>query len=455
MAKVYKVDYDKLHNYCKDTKEQTNAWVESLKKVQESLGAIEGTNKISGVGADNVKAYYQEVHGLILTNLLQLISMHQANALVYKSDYHNNVDGDDHTHVETDETEWISDEIEWQRGSASGLERSINETLTAINDLLSLSKPSVQAVQKARDTVETHIETLNKAIVSQESTHSSSDFTVTEQSIRNTKALIAAMRKSRNFPNTFNAAEFYNSKEFRDFYSSAVAVNETLAANEATYNSAYEADAAWEQRLVEEREQKAKLVKIGVMVAVAAIGVIVSVATAGVASPLVGAGIGALVGGAGAAATSMTNDAMDVYVRDGDFDDLDKDQMMRNAGKAFVIGAATSLIGSGVSAGVEHLGKGAVNMINPSLYAPGSSSIGRFGAGVVVGATSKVTEGVVTRYTEKVADGVVTWDENGLQVSTKGEDWKKAHDEGVKDALDGKKIAKDAVSGGTSGAIKE
>ncbi|MBQ6583306.1 MAG: hypothetical protein IJH77_05720, partial [Mogibacterium sp.] len=47
------------------------------------------------------------------------------------------------------------------------------------------------------------------------------------------------------------------------------------------------------------------------------------------------------------------------------------------------------------------------------------------------------------------------WDENGLQVSTKGEDWKKAHDEGVKDALDGKKIAKDAVSGGTSGAIKE
>ncbi len=456
----YKYDFTKLHNYVKKTDEQVTDWLELLDSINKAMQSIISTSKISGSGADNIKSYFTVAHGLIYGNLMEILRMHVGNAKVYEEDYRSIVSSDTKTHVETKETESISKKVEKQRDTVDKLTEEINNTIGSIKDLVALKKVKAGDIQEARSKVEKFIKVLNELIDKIEQDHSKNDFTITAQSIQRTKTLIVSMQNSRNYLADFDKNAFYSTKEFRDFYESAVQVDNSYNANIESYKSAAEGHQATEEVYIAERERQAEMIKLAVVVVTTAVGVAVSVATAGVASPLVAAGITAMVSAGSAAASSMVDSALDVYVMDGDLDNLDVDQALRDAGKAAVIAGATSLVGSAVSSGVQ---TGMTNAISShsiktvgdaGLYGLANSSAGRIGAGVAIGATSKIVEGVTTRAVSTFADDMVEWDETGVHWSDDNT-LKDGFEHSMKKAFDPKEMGKDAVYGGVSGGIKE
>lgn len=446
----YKYDYKKLHVYAEETKDQVNEWLTQLVNIQKALEGISSTSKISGAGADNIKSYFTVAHGLILSNLQELVRMHLGILDVYEQDYLSM--SDTKSHVETKETESISKNVEKQRNTVNELTREINRTLSSISDLISLSHANADSIQASRDKVQKFIRVLNELIDKIEQSHSKNDFNVTEQSIQRTKTLIVSLQNAKDFPDTFDKNAFYSTKEFGDFYDSAVEVDDSYNANIDVYKAAAESHQAAENVYIAERERQAELIKLGLVVVTTAVGVVVSVATAGAASPLVAAGVSALVSAGSAAVTTVADNALEVYVMDGDLDNLDMDQTLRDAGKAAVIAGATSLIGSGVSAGVE---SGLTTAVSKhGLYGLANSSAGRIGAGVCIGATSKVVEGVSTRTIEEFADNIVEWDETGVHLS-KENSVIDSMEKATKKGFDLKEMGKDAAYGGVSGGIKE
>lgn len=457
----YKFDYEKLHKYIKETDKQTREWIALLDKINKSLETINGTSKISGHGADNIKSYFSVAHGLILSNLMELLRMHLGAAQTYEADYVNRVSSDAHTHVETKETENISKAVEKQRAKVNDLTSEINKTVNAVSDLVDLTVVSTDSIHKYRDKVEKFIKVLNDLINEIETDHSKNDFNITAQSIQRTKSLIISMQDSRTYPDTFDKFAFYSSKEFKDFYESAVKVDNAYNANLEQYISAAETHLAMENVYVAEREHDAELIRLGVVIATTAVGAIVAVATAGTATPLVAAGITAIVSAGSAAVTTAANSALNVYVVDGDLDDLDVEQTLRDSGKAAVIAGATSLVGSAVSATVTSgltsmaaTSSGVKTLGDAGFNSAVNSSASRIGTGVVIGSASKVVEGVYTRAATEFATDMIEWDDTGVHWSDENT-FTDSAEKAAKKAFDPKEILKDAAYGGVSGGVKE
>lgn len=82
----YHVRMEELHNTSNCILKQTDAWIRQLSKVRTSLLDI-ACMKMSGEGADALRAYIQEVHIKILDWMMDLIKTCRSSLILYADGY--------------------------------------------------------------------------------------------------------------------------------------------------------------------------------------------------------------------------------------------------------------------------------------------------------------------------------------------------------------------------------
>lgn len=425
----YKVDYDALFSFTSAISSQANAWNEILGQVQAAAQTLIGTQKMSGMAADNIRSYLQAVHGTILSSLCQIVSLHQENSLLYWDAYQKEIDGSPHAVIEKEELLNIAEELGKSRQGAVQINDSAENALRGIRDLVYVGFRDVGSVDEAHKRAVRLIRDTDEKIEALEEKHLNNDFSATTQMFESLKAFLSdQLSKGREYKENFSADALTGTPESAALYDAYMAVNRQRQEHAPALQKAVENVNEHVEILQEEYEQRQKEAQIinwivtGVCIVAS---VAVTMATAGAAAPLVMAGItGAFMSG--------TRSITSQYVENGDWGMTDWGAVAGEAVVGGVTGVATAYVGGQIGNAVTGIiGKtGVGTMLNSS------SGLTRIGGNAIVGSVSEVASGVGSR-------GIGSFLTNGGNLG-----------EAVVDAINPEEIMKDAVVGGVGGTIQ-
>lgn len=426
----YKVEYDTLDELYNGLSAQTNQWLERFQSLQTAVEGLSGSKSISGTGADNIRSYFENVHGTIIGLMASLLSLHSANCLLYKQDYQQNVDQDLHAIIHEAELSKIKGSINSNKTLALSVNGEVQYALAQVRDIFYYAFRDASDVEAAHKTIEDFLTDLDAEIRSLEQRHSTEDFTSSAQMIQSLKAFISEQAgKGRAYKETFAPADLANSSAFQQVYGAYVSIQDELDSKAPAIETAIENE---NQRIAdlqaeyEERQKKATVIN-WVVTGVCIIGSIAAIAaTGGAATPLVVAGISA----ASSAVIAGTHNVTGQYVQNGSLSNLD----LKSLGKDVVVGAATGFVTGYLGATVSGaITSGLGNTAIGSTLLNSSNAAVRIGTGAVIGSVSQVGSGIVSRGA-------------GTLVSTGGD-----IDAAIDSALNTESIVTDAVIGGVFG----
>lgn len=430
----FKVNFDALDGLLGSINQQTNSWLTGMESLNSAVDGLCASQNIKGDAADNIKQYMSNVHGTIIGLLGQLISLHSSNFLLYKQDYHQNIDTDLHANISEAELLSLKNKLSAKRSEALAIDGEVQYALAQIRDIFYYTCRDASEVTAAHKSTEDFLTDLADEINALEGKHLSSDFANSAQLISSLRSFIAETAGTgRSYKSSFSPDKLSGSSSFQQLYEAYVGVNkeledkadaiETAIENENQRASALQKE--YEEYL--ERQRKAKIIN-WVVTGVAVVGSIAAIAfTGGAATPLVVAGISA----ASSALIAGTKNVTSQYVENGSLNNFN----FASFGKDVLVGAATGFVTGYVGAGVggavtSTLSKTALG----STLLNSSSRLVRMGASAVIGGASEVVSGVATR-------GAVTLMMTG--------DIKQA----LTSAFDAKNILIDAATGGAFGAL--
>ena len=430
----YKVNYSHLEGLNKSITAQTCKWASELNSIKSTINAIVGDNMTSGESADSVKEYFRYVHGYIIQCIQELINTNNTYFLAYKIAYHSNVDDNNKTNISTDELDEIRNRIAEQKRLNSALIDEINKTIKGVRSICSVSTPASGRLVNAYAQVNSFIDDIKKQIEEIERKHAKSDFVTTGNHLASINSFInSQLSHNRDFMQTFSAQTYLCGPEFSSLYSATEEMHAELDERSQQISEAY----AFERerlRLLEEeraeREKKAKLMKIGVMIASVAAAIIVSAVVPG-GAVLVLAAASAIRG----AATSAANSAIDAWVDDGEISKDEWEEVGKDAFKGAVVSGASSIVGSAVTSITD-------NTIIGTTLLSSKNEIVRVGTGVVVGSTKSIASGVISRGIGEAVDEII----HGEELS-----WAKIKEK----AFDSRKMWNEGIIGGASGGLSE
>lgn len=426
----YKVEFDTLDGLYNGLSAQTNQWLERFQTLQAAVEELSRSKSISGTGADNIRSYFESVHGTIIGLLANLVSLHASNCLLYKQDYQQNIDQDLHAVIHETELKQIKSSVQSNKTLALSVNGEVEYALGQVRDIFYYAYRDASDVEAAHKTIEDFLDDLDTEIKNLEQKHTAEDFTNSAQMISALKAFISEQTgKGRSYKEAFAPEDLANSSAFQQVYGAYVAIQGELDSKADAIETAIDNE---NQRIsdlqaeYEERQKKAKIIN-WVVTGVCIIGSIAAIAaTGGAATPLVVAGISA----ASSAIIAGTHNVTGQYVQNGSLDNLD----LKSLGKDVVVGAATGFVTGYLGATVSGaITSGLGNTALGSTLLNSSNAAVRIGTGAVIGSASQVGSGIVSRGA-------------GTFISTGGD-----IDAALDEAFNTESIVTDAVIGGVFG----
>lgn len=432
----FKVDYGVLNELDYGMNSQCSLWQNGLENMDSTVTILTASANLSGNAADNIKAYFKNVHGTIISLLGELIYLHSASFKAYKSEYQSGIDTDLHAIISSDELERVRNVLKSNNDIAIAIDEELTSVLSEVRDLFCVAHRDISDTADANIAAKEYAGDLEQSITELEESHMAKDFEATDALISSVTTFINEYLQSpAGTMSSFNIMTLAASSSFMGLYEAHNMAYGQIKSRENEFNNAIEKDAEYYEAILkefEEREKTANAIK-WVVTGVCIIGSIVAIgATGGAATPLVVASVSAASG----AIMAGTNNLADQYVMNGNLieNGVDWGSFGEDVFVAGVSGFVTGYVGASVGGAITSKLGGTA--IGETLLHSGSSIV-RVGTAATIGAASEVGSGILSR-------GV------GTLISTKG-DFEKAWDE----ATDMKSIAFDAVIGGVGGGINE
>jgi len=428
---VYKVNYDSLDAMCSNITRQASDWNTEIETVSTASQKLIQSSNMAGNGADAIREYMTNVHQLLQGLICEALSLHASNVVLYFDDYQVSVDSALHTRIDSDELNRLREELENTKNRAIDIDDELAYQLGRISDIFSVNYRDVYGVAQSHQTALDRIKKLDESVCTLETQHQSKDFVCTGNLITSLTALInECLSIQRGGQASFTVEQLAISKAFQAVYAAHLSASDDLAEKSTLLQSAIERQNERELQLQKEIEERIETVKWQKLIvsAVVVVGSALLIAAVPVSGPLV---VG-LVSGASSAIMGATNEAMDLYIEDGDISGDDLKQVGIEAGKGFAVGFATGVVGGVVGKTVSGLTEGI-----PALQSANATI--NTATHVAIGSASDIVTGIATRTTSEVIDQV-TDDQEGINLLEIG-----------KEAFDGGEIIKDGVIGGIGG----
>lgn len=284
-----------------------NEWYNELSDWAGEYKKLLDMESFQGAGADSAKAYFQEVHSLVIYCLQQTLQVYQSRYLLYKDGYLN-IDENIYTNIPQEALKDVQEKLREESGKLQDISDSIGSGVRSVSDLIYLKNPSAFILKDTMDGVKKEIGEFDQKIEDYESSELSAvrgDMQGLIDSLRTTiqgyitnGTNIASYSPGAVVGNTnildlyqrAMAGSDYVETHREEIELAAVRQEEAFAQMQADYEAACKA---------REAEGQAKILQGGFAIV---IGTLAIVGTAGMATPIVVtagiAGGGAIVYGA-------------------------------------------------------------------------------------------------------------------------------------------------------------
>ncbi len=309
----YYVDFDSLFAANCTAKQISGQWATQVGEVSKRYGVILSNNAFSGEAADHIKSYVQEVHGVILASIQELLANYFTKVSLYTDGYMKGIDTNIHAVLPETDLNTVRSKMKNLIESIESEKRIISRSASNISDLVRLDVPAARSAVEGLSDANDLARKLHESVLGFESAHAN-DFAEIDVIILNLRQLIDGLMSENR-----SALIHYKSGGIAAL-TDCVALRDALqvsmeyrTANMPALEAANEHDKLVIEQLQREAEEAAAKQRLeqGIWTGIAAIGAIVVgavaiVATAGAATPAVAAGV-FYVAGACSAAYGVSN----------------------------------------------------------------------------------------------------------------------------------------------------
>lgn len=451
----YHVDFQNMYFAYYQMMNNSGSRCQALEDLQKAIEGFNGWNEsFTGMSAEALKLYFQNIHFPIIAGIGLLCSTHMDLYKQYLSDYCFRVDGDgsfssnggDKRAVfDAQELEFLSRAYGEFMQKTAYTEGQVSDTLRRISDLFSYSRSDnePELEYNHEDTID-FINDVHDNVEMVEREHVYADFAETSQMISNLNSLInEVFSKNRDFKSNFSEKSLMEiASTYNKFGEAFVALAEKEEAIDQVKLDAF--DGA-NQRFIDEykeeerRQKKAEKwrwigIGAGVVIGVAAI-----VVSGGTMTPVVAA----VAGGLAAGTAAFCNEVADNIIKNGsEFGGMDWKHL---AGRVVVeagIGAIAGYAGGFVG---EKLGD--IKWIADGIKVSNNNIIKKVGANVVKELGTEIVKSPTKRVLGNFEDVVV----DGKTRDIRSVLFDQSNDHSL---FNIKEIGKDVVDGTASGIVK-
>jgi len=258
------------------------SWGEQLGDIAESFAAFVGMESHQGAGAESIKSYLAEVHGMIIGSFLEIFMEISARYLLYSDGYHG-IDPDMNAVLCEDE---LVDNLDFFSNSQSEFDEThlrIQRLATDISDILAVQAPAPFPVQNSYQTVGENLYKLKTEVQQHEQLHYSQDFVQLEQMLSALGQFITTFR-NMNMGRLYVSGSIQNLAQFQ-YLEEAL---DTAAAQRQSMMQAITAAAEREQERLEHMARSSRGILDFIVGGLVVIGGVVAIKfTGGLATPFV------------------------------------------------------------------------------------------------------------------------------------------------------------------------
>ena len=348
---MYTVYYDDIWAVDSEANKICAKWKEDLSDLSEKVDKLIDTDSLRGLGANNIKTFFSEVHKTFIGSLLTAVVTYSTKLAQYFYGYVNEVDAGDKNQygyryntivsTEVSETGSIKRKLGNMIKRTDDLKTNANNIVKAVSDLVpnNIYLSSDKNLALSLKVVINMAVGQSTTVENYESQHLN-DLDEVKSILKELSSILASQASFKRKPITAyksgGIGKMCNLSSL--YYNTVKCANDTMeisktAEYQEAMNLAFDRDNA-----IHEEEKKSREWVKWVATGVAVVGsVTLIVVTAGTATPLVCAGVGAAVGVTSAAASGLA----DQYYEHGD---LTTDMDWSKFGKDCLVGGVTGAV---------------------------------------------------------------------------------------------------------------
>lgn len=315
MGKNYRIQYSSMDEFYSASGGRIQEWVTQLEEWLASYDHLVNLEAYQGKSAEGVRTYLQEVHGMLLCSIQQLLQLYYAKYSMYRVGYY---DIDDSLYACLPEQAFteiqtrMKNEVDFVEGES----QAIGGKLSSISDIISLGNPSAFYVINIMDGVRQDLRDLDREITDYEAAQKRGIQGELQTLLTTLQATLQEYLTNGTNPSSYRSGDLTGNTHMLDLYQSMQRANAYVEENQEEIELAGTTmEAAFAQMYedaCEAREQEGLIKMLQGAVAVAA-GTIAIVGTAGAATPIV---VTAFVAGGSSIAYGLskgTEGAQDLY----------------------------------------------------------------------------------------------------------------------------------------------
>ena len=290
--KYYKIKYGSMDQLYSLVGTRINGWYTELNTWYTACEKLMNLEQFQGESATAVKAYLQEVHGVLICSIQQTLAEYQSKYLLYKTGYYN-LEGNLYASLPQETMINICKRLNTEQEILTGISNSIGGCLNSISDILALGNPTKYVLENTMEGIHKEISEFDKGIEAYEDEQQPIATGTLKDLILTLQKTVEEYLASEHPITEYQSGTFAGSTSILDLYDKVQRSSEYIEKNkEAIELAAVEQEEAYAQMMAdyeaacEARKDKgtANMIMGGVAVVV---GVVAIVGTAGMATSIV------------------------------------------------------------------------------------------------------------------------------------------------------------------------
>lgn len=204
----FNVLFGDLRSVNEFTSEKITSWNDSMADVQSGIKKVVELEDFQGKAATSVKAYYSEVHTLMMSAVATALSDFMVKYLLYITDYYD-IDKDKYAHLNEDTMTMAISEYETSLENLDTVQSDLSDALDAVSDIFYVGVPGTASLITGHEDAKTEITNAINKVQPLEDLYLNNAIKQLEELIANTRAYIAEYKNAdRNIAATYVSGDY-------------------------------------------------------------------------------------------------------------------------------------------------------------------------------------------------------------------------------------------------------
>jgi len=322
----FKISYSSMDQFYSVACTAINNWMEEINSLATAYTKMIELESFQATGAESAKAYLQEVHGVLLYSLQQVLTSYQTELLLYKKGYYD-IDSNIYATIPEEIVLNVKNKLSNEATTLDTIAQSVESSISSVSDIVFVGIPTKYLLQATLDGLKENLNNYKTSVEQYETDQGNTYQTVLQEALDALQLTVSDYLYNGTNIASYQSGSISGNTYMLDLYEKVQKCSDQVESKREEIEEAvkfqtevYEQMQADYEAACEARKDEgtANLIMGGVAVFVGAAAII---CTAGMATPVV---VTAAVAGGSTVvygASNMAEGAQDLYY--GSIGDLD------------------------------------------------------------------------------------------------------------------------------------